>query len=109
MTMTPVGLTSQWIAAARALETESENPLFSDPFARELAGEAGFKLLAITREVAGTAALKGPDPYLSVRTRFLDDALLRAVRDRGLSQVAILAAGMDTRAFRPQWPARAVP
>lgn len=37
-----------------------------------------------------------------VRTRFLDDALLRAVRVAG--QVVILAAGMDARAYRLAWP-----
>ena len=36
--MTPVGSTAAWVAASRALETESANPLFSDPFARELRG-----------------------------------------------------------------------
>jgi methyltransferase (TIGR00027 family) len=42
--------------------------------------------------------------YLSIRTRFLDDALLNVVRERGLKQVVLLAAGMDTRAFRLPWP-----
>src|SRR3954452_16863018 len=33
--MTPVGMTSQWIAPTRALETESADPLYHDPLARE--------------------------------------------------------------------------
>ena len=41
-----------------------------------------------------------------VRTRFLDDALLRAVRTA--DQVVILAAGMDARAYRLAWPDGAV-
>ena len=39
-----------------------------------------------------------------VRTRFYDDYLLSATRD-GVRQVALLAAGLDTRAFRLDWPA----
>jgi len=103
-TMTPVGATSRWIAAARALETESEDPLFVDPFARDLAGEAGFSIFASTQGVSGAVAT-ARNPYLSIRTKFLDDAILQAVRGRGYTQVVILAAGMDTRAFRLDWPA----
>jgi methyltransferase (TIGR00027 family) len=57
---------------------------------------------------AGGGPSTGPDPYLSLRTRFLDDALLGAVRDRAMTQVVLLAAGMDTRAFRFEWPAETV-
>src|SRR5262245_27763016 len=105
--MSPVGATAQWIAAARALETEAETPLFTDPYARELAGDAGFTVLVSMREASG-APSTGPDPYLSLRTRFLDDALLGAVRAGALKQVVLLAAGMDTRAFRLEWPAATV-
>jgi methyltransferase (TIGR00027 family) len=101
--MTPVGATSRWIAAARALETEAEEPLFRDPFARELAGDAGFTIFVNTQGVTGAGA-QGRNPYLSLRTRFLDDAILNAVREKGYDQVVILAAGMDTRAFRLEWP-----
>ena len=103
--MTRVGATARWIAAARALETESANPLFRDPYARALAGDDGFALLDDMRRVAGpTAAGGGPDLYLSLRTKVLDDGLLTRVRDHGLTQVVLLAAGMDTRAFRVPWP-----
>lgn len=105
MQMSGVGATSRWIAAARALETESEQPLFNDPYARPLAGEEGFALLNEMRRAAGpNAGTAGPDLYLSLRTRFLDDALTSVVRDRGITQVVMLAAGMDTRAFRLSWP-----
>lgn len=105
MQMSGVGATSRWIAAARALETESEQPLFTDPYARALAGDEGFALLTEMRRAAGpTAGTTGPDLYLSLRTRFFDDALMGAVRDGGITQVVMLAAGMDTRAFRLPWP-----
>jgi methyltransferase (TIGR00027 family) len=105
MSMTAVGLTSRWIAASRAMETESAEPLFSDAFARDLAGEPGFAMMATMRQAMAAAHFSGPDPYLSIRTKFLDDAVLAAVRESSLRQVVILAAGMDARAFRLDWPA----
>ena len=73
--MTPVGLTACWIAASRALETESATPLFTDPYGRELAGDAGFAMMSITRAAMGMPNTSGPEAYLSIRTRFLDDGL----------------------------------
>ena len=102
--MTGVGNTARWIAASRACESELAQPLFSDPYARELAGDAGFELQRLMRAAMGVPG-DGPDLYLSIRTKFLDDALHNTVRSRGLHQVVILAAGMDTRAFRIPWPA----
>jgi methyltransferase (TIGR00027 family)/uncharacterized protein (TIGR02246 family) len=101
--MSGVGNTARWIAASRAKESELALPLFSDPFARELAGETGFELQRSMRTAMGAQG-DGPDLYLSIRTKFLDDALHNTVRSRGLHQVVILAAGMDTRAFRIPWP-----
>jgi methyltransferase (TIGR00027 family) len=102
--MSPVGLTSRWVAANRALETEAPNRLFEDHFAHVLAGEEGFALLAASQKAKPPTPAGGPDPYLSIRTRFFDDALLGAVNERGLQQVVLLAAGMDARAFRLTWP-----
>jgi hypothetical protein len=42
--MSGVGNTAAWIAASRAKESELALPLFSDPVARELSGDAGFEL-----------------------------------------------------------------
>src|SRR5262245_12317900 len=56
------------------------------------------------RTASGMGTFAGPDPYLTIRTRFFDDALLNAVRDSSIDQVVILAAGMDARAFRLEWP-----
>jgi methyltransferase (TIGR00027 family) len=102
--MTGVGLTSRWVAANRALETDHTSPLYRDPYARELAGDPGFDVLYAMRTAAGMGTFNGPDPYLTIRTRFFDDALLAAVRDSSIDQVVILAAGMDARAFRLEWP-----
>jgi methyltransferase (TIGR00027 family) len=103
--MTPVGLTARWAAANRALETDHSSPLYRDPYARDLAGDAGFDVLYSMRTASGMGTFSGPDPYLTIRTRFFDDALLDTVRATSIDQVVILAAGMDARAFRLEWPA----
>jgi methyltransferase (TIGR00027 family) len=100
--MTPVGLTSRWIAASRAVESDRADALFHDPLARSLAGDEGFAVRQAMR--GGIAGNDDRDPHLSIRTRFFDDALLDAVRTGGARQVLMLAAGMDSRAFRLDWP-----
>jgi methyltransferase (TIGR00027 family) len=102
--MSPVALTSRWVAANRARESEHPDRLFDDPYAAALAGEAGFTMLAEGRKVWPEGQPEGPDPYLSIRTRFFDDALLEVVNDRSVRQVVLLAAGMDARSFRLAWP-----
>jgi methyltransferase (TIGR00027 family) len=100
--MDPVGLTALLVAAARAREHERPDRLFSDPYAAALAGEEGTGLLAdVERDSGDTRS----NPYLSIRVRFFDDLLLQAVSSAGTQQVVLLAAGMDTRAFRLPWPA----
>jgi len=99
------------MAAERALETDGAAPLFRDPLARALAGNTGFENRSRFRATMGAAALAdpdGPEPYLAVRTRFFDDALLAALGERPIGQVVLVAAGMDARAFRLAWPARVV-
>jgi methyltransferase (TIGR00027 family) len=95
--MDALGLTARWAAAARALETARTDRLFEDPFAAELAGDEGFRLLGELSRESTTEA------YLPIRTRFFDDFLLEAARD--VRQIVIVGAGMDARAFRLNWPA----
>ncbi|GDY39303.1 putative S-adenosyl-L-methionine-dependent methyltransferase [Streptomyces antimycoticus] len=48
--------------------------------------------------------------YFGLRTRVLDDFLLRSARAEagGARQVVLLGAGLDTRAFRLDWPSGCV-
>ncbi len=98
--MDPVALTALMVAAARAREHERPDRLFSDPYAAALAGEQGAGLLADVEKASGDIRSSPP-----IRVRFFDDFLLAAVSSAGLRQVVLLAAGMDTRAFRLLWPA----
>jgi methyltransferase (TIGR00027 family) len=92
--MDPIAKTASWTAAIRALESDRPDRLFSDPFARALAGTEGLQML--------DAANVGI--YVAIRTRFFDDFVL-SVNRTGIRQVVIVAAGMDTRAFRLSWAA----
>ncbi|MGA7206123.1 MAG: SAM-dependent methyltransferase [Specibacter sp.] len=84
--------TGLWIAAARAAESARPDKLFDDSWADALAGETGRAMLAAAPE----------NPFLPVRTRYFDDCILAACRPD--SQLVLLGAGMDTRAFRLALP-----
>jgi methyltransferase (TIGR00027 family) len=86
------------VAAIRAMESRRKDGLFTDPYADKLAGDTGRELLAAAIAESGERSMV----QIVVRTRFLDDALLRAVRSA--EQLVILAAGMDARAYRLAWP-----
>ncbi|WP_229905588.1 SAM-dependent methyltransferase [Lentzea cavernae] len=92
---TPVGVarTAVLIAAARANEQAHPRPLFDDPLAAGLVEAAGS-----ASDLNGVHTLAGD--HFVLRTRYFDDELLAA----GHLQVVVMAAGLDTRAFRLQWP-----
>ena len=105
-----VGATALGAAAARAAETESENPLISDPFARvflDAAGDGMWNWFAAPNLPAQIAEaepdlkprMQGMVDYMAARTAFFDNFFLAATR-AGVRQVVILAAGLDSRAWR---------
>ena len=109
-----VGATALGVAAARAAETESENPLINDPFARvfvDAAGEGMWSIYADPTLLAKAIELE-PDvqtriqlmiDFMATRTAFFDEFFLGAA-DTGVRQVVILAAGLDARTWRLPWP-----
>jgi methyltransferase (TIGR00027 family) len=99
----PIAPTSRWMAAARARESERADRLFYDPLAAALAGPEGFAWL---ERMEAAARSDGPGLYPVIRTRFFDDFLLDSCRRLGARQVVLVAAGLDTRAFRLDWPSR---
>lgn len=107
-----VGATALGVAASRAVETAGSDPLIRDEFARVLVSSAGPAWERLTD--AGLAWLDG-DPhgqrahrlgvdYQAVRTHYFDEYFDNAV-SAGIRQVVILAAGLDSRAYRLNWPA----
>jgi len=89
----PYASSAYWIAAVRARETARPDRLFADPLAAAMAGELGLAVLDRSERASG-----GENPYLPVRTRFVDDVLGSAAQV--VQQVVMLGAGLDTRPFR---------
>src|SRR6201999_233894 len=109
-----VGATALGVAGARAIETESDNPLISDPFARVFLNAAGdgmwnmFGLSELPPEVVEAEPdvalrMQARVDYMASRTAFFDGFFLDAA-NTGVRQVVILAAGLDSRAWRLPWP-----
>lgn len=109
-----VGSTALGVAAARAAETESENPLIQDPFARVFLDAVGDGMWSLYADPELLAQASEIDPrvqaraqmlvdFMATRTAFFDEYFLAAA-DSGVRQVVILAAGLDARAWRLPWP-----
>jgi len=93
-----LGATARWIAGVRAKESTRADRLFNDPWAAALAGKEGLEWVE-----RWSAADLAP---IVLRTCFFDDVLSRIAFDGAIRQVVLMAAGLDTRAFRLDWPAQ---
>ncbi|MFJ4916694.1 class I SAM-dependent methyltransferase [Streptomyces sp. NPDC088726] len=107
-----VGLTALLVAAARAIETHRHDPLARDVFAEHFVHAApacaGWPVRIQQVPDGDANPLWGRFArYFGLRTRVLDDFLLRSVH-AGARQVVLLGAGLDSRAFRLDWPADCV-
>ena len=114
-----VGATATMVAAARALATEDTDPIINDPFAAPLVRAVGidFFTRVVDGELSpalednagenGTGELQTETDSLAVRTKFFDDFFTRAAA-AGIRQSVILAAGLDSRAYRLNWPTGSV-
>jgi methyltransferase (TIGR00027 family) len=110
---TSVGATAVMVALARARETSSDDPLIRDQFAEPLVSTP--ELEGVRAQVASWWAGDPEDEvdaavgaqqminYQAVRTHFFD-AYFAAAAGAGIRQVVILAAGLDSRAYRLAWP-----
>jgi methyltransferase (TIGR00027 family) len=109
-----VGATALGVAAARAAETRTENPLIRDPFAQVFLDAAGDGVWDWHSAPPLPAELVEAEPelplqmqarvsYMACRTAFFDRSFVDAAR-AGIGQAVILAAGLDSRAWRLSWP-----
>lgn len=92
--------TARIVAAHRALETQRAGGLIRDPFAALLAGEKGMAI-ACSDPIAEYVSFR-----IALRDRFVDDLLTGAIPRHGPETVANLGAGLDTRPWRLNLPAR---
>jgi methyltransferase (TIGR00027 family) len=95
----PLAATARWTAAVRAQESRRPDRLLDDPWAAALAGPEGEEWL---RDRAGSPALA----VMLIRARFFDDFLRQATAEDAVRQVVLMASGLDTRAYRLNWPGR---
>jgi methyltransferase (TIGR00027 family) len=109
-----VGATALGVAGGRAAETKSIDPLISDPYAKLFLEAAGDGIWRVYLDDELPAELVDADPqfedrmqamlgYTACRTKFFDEYFLAAAGD-GIRQVVVLAAGLDSRAWRLAWP-----
>lgn len=89
--------TALWVAVYRARETERQDALFRDPFARKLAGERGEQ---IAKDLL--AGQRYEWPYTARTVRF--DQIVTEQINQGADMVINLAAGLDTRPYRMELP-----
>jgi methyltransferase (TIGR00027 family) len=107
---TGIGKTALGVAMVRAEESRSDDCLFNDPYAQAFLDAAPGAFAAEEQAAFGDDSDMGTWgavfwTHAIIRTRFFDDYLVHATTAHGIRQVVILAAGLDTRAFRLAWPA----
>ncbi|MEV0122131.1 class I SAM-dependent methyltransferase [Streptomyces sp. NPDC050703] len=108
-----VGVTALLVAAARAIETHRHDSLAQDDYAEHFVRAAPASAdwpVRIQQAPGGDAnPLWGRFArYFGLRTRVFDDFLLKAAHTGGARQIVLLGAGLDSRAFRLDWPAGCV-
>ncbi|WP_052887818.1 SAM-dependent methyltransferase [Thermogemmatispora carboxidivorans] len=90
-----IGPSAFMTAAVRAFESQRPDRLFDDPWAAALATEEGERRRLL---------IKDQGAPIVVRTRFFDECLQALSFEKGIRQIVLPAAGLDTRAFRMDWP-----
>jgi methyltransferase (TIGR00027 family) len=99
-----VGYTALLVAGWRAVHALSAQPLVSDEYARYFIEAANDPYLANVLANPGTNDDQTAFPRLyGTQTRFFDDFFTTA-GVAGVRQAVIVAAGLDSRAYRLDWP-----
>lgn len=103
-----VGLTALGVAAARAIETKRPDALVHDEYAAQFVVASGdsdmIRLITDPTLWDQTPFTSG---FIGYRSRFFDEFFLPTAAPAA-PQAVILAAGLDARAYRLDWPAGAV-
>jgi methyltransferase (TIGR00027 family) len=105
---TSVGSTALFVATARALEAQKPDPLALDPYAEVFCRAVGGNVADVLDGKIPDHELKTPDwgehfvNFQGARTKYFD-TYFKSAADDGVRQVVILAAGLDSRAYRLPW------
>ncbi|HTY22809.1 MAG TPA: SAM-dependent methyltransferase [Desulfomonilaceae bacterium] len=97
--------TAQRVAMRRAAHQLLDDPkIFDDPVALRIVGkESASALQANPRQSEDTPLARYLRAFAAARSRFAEDQLALGVR-RGVRQYVVLGAGLDTFAYRNQYP-----
>jgi methyltransferase (TIGR00027 family) len=99
-----VGYTALLVAGWRALHAVSPRPLVRDEYAKVFIAASQDPYLAGVLANPGTSEDETAFPRLyGVQTRFFDD-FFGSAGEAGIRQAVIVAAGLDSRAYRLEWP-----
>ena len=90
--------TAAWVAVYRAMESDRDDAVFRDPYARKLAGARG-------QEIMDKIAVSKRHSWSYVARTFVLDSFVAQEVAAGADMVINLAAGLDTRPYRMQLPA----
>jgi methyltransferase (TIGR00027 family) len=104
---TSVGSTALFVAASRALEARKPEPLAVDPFAEVFCRAVGGEWAELLNGGAPEHLLHSPFGvqfvnYQGARTRYFDSYFADAIA-ADVAQIVLLAAGLDSRAYRLPW------
>jgi methyltransferase (TIGR00027 family) len=99
-----VGYTALLVAGWRALHAASPQPLAADEYAKHFVVASADPYLTglLVNPATSEGATAFPRLY-GVQTRFFDEFFSSAA-DNGIRQAVIVAAGLDSRAYRLGWP-----
>jgi methyltransferase (TIGR00027 family) len=86
-------------AAHQVLE---QGRIFRDPLALRILGEDGARAVESAEARPSSRRMR---IFIAARTRFAEDSLAAAVQ-RGVTQLVVLGAGLDTYAYRSPWGER---
>ena len=106
---TSVGSTALFVAAARALEAQKADPIVVDPFGEIFCRAMGGAWADVLDGKSPEHPLKSEGfganfvLFQGARTHYFD-AYFRRAAAAGVRQVVLVAAGLDSRAFRLPWP-----
>lgn len=92
--------TARWVAYYRAMETERTDAIFSDPYAKQLAGLKGAEIVDTMKQARRMAWA------MIVRTSVFDEIIMSSIAERGVDTVLNIAAGLDARPWRLNLPPR---
>src|SRR6516165_8297994 len=107
---TSVGWTALNVATARALEAQKPDPVAVDPYAELFCRAVGGPAADVLDGKAPDHRLRTADfgehfvNFQGARTRYFDE-YFREAADADVRQVVLLAAGLDSGAYRLDWPA----